>query len=229
VNINKEKMSKSLGNVFMIKELLKRYHPEVVRMFLFSVHYRSPVDFSEQNLAEAEMNLERFYETLAKIKELSASAKEKTDPPKGHPLEEVIAGLDKEFMEAMDDDFNTALALANFHEALRAVNQRLNDPTYHDKQGDIKLYEKAAIEFARLGKVLGIFQEDPLSYLKRKKEFALAGLEISTEEIEGMIKERDEARKNKDFKKADSLRAQLSEKGIILEDTAKGTIWKVKK
>jgi cysteinyl-tRNA synthetase len=228
VNINKEKMSKSLGNFFTIKQILEKYHPEVIRLFLFSAHYRSPVDFSEQNLTEAEINLDRFYEALARIKELVGSKGEKAEFPTSGPLAGVIAGLDKEFRAAMDDDFNTALAMARFHDALRAVNQHLNDPEFLKKQGTVALLENAGQELVRLGRVLGIFQEDPGAYIEKKQALAMSGLKISEAEIEKIIQERAEARKQKDFKKADALRAKLLEQGISLEDTAKGTIWKVR-
>ncbi len=228
VNINKEKMSKSLGNFFTIKKILEKYHPEVIRLFLFSAHYRSPVDFSEQNLTEAQINLDRFYEALARIKELSASTEEKDEAPPSGPLAEVIAALDEEFMAAMDDDFNTALAIARFHDALHIVNHHLNNPEFLKKPGAVALLEKAGQELVRLGGVLGILQEEPGTYLEKKQAMALAGLKITVPEIERIIQERAESRKQKEFKKADALRAHLLEQGIILEDTPKGTIWKIR-
>ncbi len=228
VNINKEKMSKSLGNFFTIKQILERYNPEVIRWFLFSVHYRSPVDFSDQNLNEAEMNLDRFYEALAKIKDLSASRGVGEKAPADGPLAEATARLEPGFIEAMDDDFNTALALGNFHDMLRLVNQNLNDQDFLKQPGAVALLEKAAGEMVRLGRVFGILQEDAQEYLKKKHDKAMAGLKIGPDEIERMIAERAEARKSKDFKRADAIRAELLEQGIVLEDTPGGTIWKVK-
>ena len=131
VNINAEKMSKSLGNFFTIKEVLEKYDSEVLRFFLLSAHYRSPLDFSDQNLTEAEAGMERIYTTLAGIDEALAGAGEPRDVEPAQPreaekeLQEKVDFFIERFREAMDDDFNTALALGNVFDLVRSVNRVL--------------------------------------------------------------------------------------------------------
>ena len=125
VNINSEKMSKSLGNFFTIKEVLEQYDAEVLRFFLLSAHYRSPIDFCDQNLTEAESGLERIYKGLAEIdRALAATGGGDSElTGSGRELEEKVTGLRERFREAMDDDFNTALAIAGVFDLTRVVNR----------------------------------------------------------------------------------------------------------
>jgi len=228
VNIDKEKMSKSLGNFLTIKEILKVYHPEVVRLFLLSRHYRSPVDYSTQGMEEAHQNLERFYQTLAAIDEALAQAGEKVARKKGSSPEETAAShkadeFAQRFAEAMDDDFNTAVALAHLFELSHDLNRVLQNPSPHAPQ----ILHKGREAFAMAGGVLGIFQEDPHVFLERERQRKIQALTITPEEIEKLVTERNEARNNKDWARADEIRDQLASHGIILEDGPEGTTWRV--
>jgi cysteinyl-tRNA synthetase len=228
VNINKEKMSKSLGNFLTIKEIIKEHHPEVVRLFLLSRHYRSPVDFSTQGMEEARRNLERFYQTLAGIDEIIVQAKESESVSEGLSPEEMTVYRRAEeftthFEEVMDDDFNTALALAALFDLSHDLNRVLQNPSPRAPQ----VLEKGKDAFAVAGEVLGIFQEDPQAFLVAERERRSKALTLSEQEIKGLIAEREEARKNKDWTRADEIRNHLASQGIVLEDTSKGTTWRV--
>jgi cysteinyl-tRNA synthetase len=221
VNINSEKMSKSLGNFFTIKEILERYDAEVLRFFLLSAHYRSPIDFSDQNLKEAELGLERIYKALAGIDERLASGTSPVADADNAEFEEKVAGFAGRFGDAMDDDFNTALALGHLFDLVRVVNREL--PT-----ASTGLLEKVKAEVAKLASVLGICDSVPAAFLQRMKDRKTSEMEMSSEEIEALIAERAEARKAKNFKRGDEIRDLLLEKNIVLLDSAQGTTWKVK-
>ena len=228
VNIEKEKMSKSLGNFLTIKEILKEHHPEVVRLFLLSRHYRSPIDFSSQGMEEARGNLERFYQTLAGIDEVIAQDEATKPVPEGLSPDEMSVYRRAEefpdtFAEAMDDDFNTAVAIAALFELSHDINRLLQNPSPHAPQ----VLHKGREAFAVAGEVLGIFQEDPHVFLEAERERKAEKLTLTTEEIEKLITERNEARNKKNWARADEIRGQLASQGIILEDTSKGTTWRV--
>jgi cysteinyl-tRNA synthetase len=228
VNIEKEKMSKSLGNFLTIKEILKEHHPEVVRLFLLSRHYRSPIDFSNQGMEEAGRNLDRFYQTLAGIDAIIAQEKASEPVSEGLSPEEMAVyrraeEFTTQFEEAMDDDFNTAVALAALFELGHDLNRILQDPSSHAPQVLLKGREA----FAVAGEVLGIFQEDPRAFLEAERVRRTEALTLSEKEIEGLITERNEARKQKAWARADEIRDHLASQGIVLEDTSKGTTWRV--
>lgn len=233
VNINAEKMSKSLGNFFTIKEVLEKYDSEVLRFFLISAHYRSPVDFSDQNLSEAEAGLARIYQALAAIDETlisdDATSTEKTALLA--EAEEELRGKTDSFMErfreAMDDDFNTALALGHVFDLVRGVNRFLAEGGGHLAAGR-SLLTAAKTCIHDLGGVLGIFGSEPAAYAERIKERKVVGLAIIPEEIESLIAERAAARRAKDFKRSDEIRAMLLIKGVTLLDGPQGTTWKVR-
>jgi cysteinyl-tRNA synthetase len=232
VNINKEKMSKSLGNILTIKEILKQWHPEVLRLFFLSHHYRSPVDYSEDGLLDAKTGLDRFYTTLHSIQEelkKPVSAKQK----KGDltPIEnshKAIESFQPRFEEAMSDDFNTAQALGYFYELQTALNSLLTLSGGQPTNEIQALLNKANNHFLERGWVFGLFQEKPEVYTDRQKKEGLKKLGLLEEEILNMIEERKTARGNKDWKKSDEIRNDLLSKGIVLEDTPSGTNWKLK-
>ena len=230
VNINAEKMSKSLGNFFTIREILERYDSEVLRFFLLSAHYRSPIDFSDQNLADAEAGLERIYSSLAAALELIASGGNTSsagqDADARGELQEKTEALQSHFCAAMDDDFNTALAIAHIFDLVRAINRVVAAKSVDDQL--VALLEKAGEEIAVIARVLGVLDSEPAEFLSRMKARKSSELAIDAAEIDRMVAERSAARQARDFKKSDEIRDRLNAMGIELLDSAAGTEWRVK-
>jgi cysteinyl-tRNA synthetase len=216
IQINREKMSKSLGNIISIKDALSRWSREAIRMFFLSHHYQNPADFSEKAMDESEIALERLYATLKRANDLRKEVK-KDDKE----LRTILELFKTKWIEAMSDDFNTADALGNLFDLIRAVNRSIDSSGWTGALGE------ALEEIRRFGVVLGILELAPDDYLKRER-LSKKSLEITEDEIQHLIEERTAARKEKNWKRADEIRVYLDSKGITLEDTPKGTIWKVK-
>ena len=200
VRVDDEKMSKSLGNFFTVREVLEKYRAEVIRFFILSSHYRSQLNYSDTHLEEAKASLEGLYIALRDI-DISDNA----SPDEAH--------LNK-FNEVMDDDFNTPRAVAILHELARDLN-RVEDKNSAEAQN-------LAATLKQLGSILGILQENPAEYLQG----GVGEAGFSNEEIDNLISQRTEARKNKDFAESDRIRDLLTENGIALEDGPEGTTWR---
>jgi len=231
VNIDKEKMSKSLGNILTLKEVFKDWRPEVLRLFILSHHYRSPVDFSFDGLSESRSGLDRFYTTLKAVKDEIEKPKPQGvawGPPILKEIREAIESFKERLEEAMDDDFNTAQALGYFYDLQRHLNILLDISKGRPTQETLSMLKQGFDHFSNVGWIFGLFQEDPETYLKEQKKEGLKRLNFSEKEILRLIEERNVARKEKNWKKADEIRSDLLTKGIILEDTPSGTQWKIK-
>ncbi len=201
VRVDDEKMSKSLGNFFTVREVLAKYHPEEVRYFILSSHYRSPLNYSKEHLDGAKAALTRFYTALRGLPNMHDEGED--------------AHADR-FFAAMDDDFNTPEAIAVLFDLAHEINRvRERDPA---KAGQL------ATTLRRLGEILGLLQDDPEAFLKRAE--VGADQSILVEMIEQLIVQRDEARKHKAWAESDRIRVLLAEKGIVLEDAASGTTWR---
>jgi len=200
VRVNKEKMSKSLGNFFTIREVLEKYAPEVVRFFLTSSQYRSQVDYSESSLTESQSALDRFYQSL---RGLSITDVE---------LESVY--VDR-FNAAMCDDFNTPEALAVLFDLVKELNS--------SKGGDEARVNQLACTLKSLAGVLGLLQADPDAYFKQAP--AQEG-GLGESEIESLIAQRLQARADKNWAESDRIRDELAEQGIVLDDGKEGTTWR---
>lgn len=199
VRVDGEKMSKSLGNFFTIREVLEKYHPEVVRYLLVSSHYRSPINYSEDSLREAKGALERFYNGLKGLPEAA--------PAGGEALVE-------RFGAAMDDDFNSPEACAVLFEMIREVN-RLRD-------SDLNAAAALAARLKELAGVLGVLQLDPDAFLQ-----AGAAGKVDAAEVEALIAARLAARAEKNWAESDRIRDQLTAMGVVLEDGKGGTTWRL--
>jgi cysteinyl-tRNA synthetase len=232
VNINKEKMSKSLGNILTLKEIFKDWHPEAIRLFLLSSHYRSPLDFSFDALSEVKSALDRFYATLEAIqKELkgsSLSSQKKIESSAIEDCRQILESFQAQFEEAMDDDFNTAQALGYFFDLQRHLNSLLDILKKQRAEEILAMLKEGFGYFIRFGSIFGLFQEDPRNYLNEQKKEGLRRLNLAEGEILRRIDERNLARKEKNWKRADEIRNDLLSKGIVLEDTPAETIWKIK-
>jgi cysteinyl-tRNA synthetase len=233
VRINSEKMSKSLGNFFTIRDMLDRYHPEVLRLFMIQSHYRSPVDFSDASLAEARLGMERFYTALRSIQEVLAGAEGAPGP--GMPILSdqdrqvmgVLTSLGSRFDEAMDDDFNTARALGCLFEAVRQINGYLADAKKPFAAATWAVASASRQALVELGSVLGLLRDDPAIYFEkdRLREAKKRGLDVR--EIEGLVAERRRAREARDWKRADEIRQILAGMQVVLKDAPEGTEWLV--
>jgi cysteinyl-tRNA synthetase len=235
-------MSKSLGNILTLKEISRDWHPEAIRLFLLSSHYRSPVDFSFDSLSEVKTALDRFYATLKAIQDVIGKKGEGLpcgvvkDTPQGEGgdvsvIEEYRQGIESfqvRFEEAMDDDFNTAQALGYFYDLQRHLNSLIDLSKGRPTEEILALLKKGVNHLTNMGSIFGLFQEKPETYLDEQRKEGLKRLKLSEEEILKFIDERNAARKEKDWKKADEIRNDLLSKGIVLEDTPSGTIWKIK-
>ncbi len=234
VNVNQEKMSKSLGNFFTIRDILKNYDAEVVRFFILSAHYRSPIDFSDQNLEDAKAGLTRFYEAIKLADEtLAAYPGKKGDPcreviPEMREILDRIEIVEDRFCEAMDDDFNTALAIGHLFDLVRGMNRIAAEKTYDDCPLLLAGLKDARRKLLKFGGVLGLFVSAPTAWLDGQKSAGLEGSGLSEETIEALIAERQQARKDRNFQRSDQIRDELDAKGVMLLDSPQGTTWKLK-
>jgi cysteinyl-tRNA synthetase len=208
LNINQEKMSKSLGNFFTIREILADFDAVALRHYFLSSHYRSPMDFSVDGLTEAARASDRIYETIERVDRLQRS----------NSAAEPDRVLIESFRREMDDDFNTPRALALIFDEVRALNRLLDEKKS-------KGIEERCAALRVMCDTLGLLQP---GYFERKKVRFLAKSPIKQDEIEDFIRRRDQARQDKNWPEADRLRDELSQVGIVLEDTPQGTVWKVK-
>ncbi|TMW70006.1 cysteine--tRNA ligase [Alteribacter natronophilus] len=205
INIDNEKMSKSLGNFILVHDIIKKFDPEVVRFFIVNNHYRSPINFSDEQLTSAASSLERIRTTYANI---SHRLSETADL--GEDAEQWTGKVDAHhdrFIEEMDDDFNSANAVAALFDLVKTANNYLRE-----KHTSKTVLSHILETMDRMSDVLGVALNQTA--------------EILDEEIETLIQERIDARKNRDFARADQIRDDLKEQGIVLEDTPQGTRWK---
>lgn len=200
INIDNVKMSKSKGNFFTIKDIQKEYDLEVIRLWILSTHYRNPLNFSREVMEQTKNGLERMYNGKEHLERLLEICEEKEDGDISRLVE-----LKKEFLDCMDDDLNTADAISKVYELIRYTNT-------FDENTDLKVVKGAVKLLSDFASVLGLLYKEDDDNLDEK--------------VEKLIKEREEARKNKDFKRADEIRDALKEMNIELKDTRNGVIWK---
>lgn len=217
VNIDKEKMSKSLGNILTIKEILKEIDPETLRFFLLTTHYRSPLDFSFEKLFDAENALDRIYTTLDEIKSIVPNNKK---PDNAFEIKNIFEKFLSLFESAMDDDFNTAAAISHLFELIKEINVILANKLNSDALNT--LINEMDNVTGIINKTLGILNKSP-------EEWFEANLTLDRHELGRLITERENARKNKDFLKADEIRAFLKTQGVELLDTPSGTKFRAKR
>ncbi len=225
VRINEEKMSKSLGNFLTIEEILKRVPAEALRLFLVSTHYRSPVDFSDQSLLDAQRACARLHETLARAEDkLGGTVAVPRGGARAPDVGSVPAGVrpfHEQFVAAMDDDLNSARALGVVFDEVREINRLL------DAGADAPAIAEHHANFGRLGGVLGVLRHPASSYLEAEKGRRMADAGLDSAEVERLIAERAAARKAKDFTRGDAIRDELLARGVVLKDGAGGTTWSV--
>ena len=206
ININNEKMSKSKGNFFTVTDISKKYDLEIVRFFMLSAHYRNPVNFSDEMLNQAKAGLERLYNAKEKLEFTISNLSESAIKDEEKELINELESYKDKFINAMEDDLNTADAVSAIFELSKFINTNVN--------------ETSSLEFAKM--CLDKFNEltGVLNIVNKKND------DILDKDIEELIQKRADAKKNKDFKLADEIRQELLDKGIVLEDTRQGTKWK---
>ncbi|MCX8170462.1 MAG: cysteine--tRNA ligase [Candidatus Bathyarchaeota archaeon] len=216
LTVNGQKMSKSLGNFITVKDALKMYSPQVLRFFLISAHYRSPVDFNKESMVAAKANVERIFSALERL--ISLKERDKN----GEEDEELISQVQeakRKFEEAMDDDFNTPLAIAAIFEIVKAINIYVdrNDEIGTEAKKEVYNVFKTLVE-----DILGIKIEIKKKYLEGREEAILKNL------MEIILEVRQEMRRRKEWKISDEIRDKLQKIGFIIEDTPKETRWRLK-
>lgn len=236
VNIDQEKMSKSLGNFFTIRDVIERYEPEALRHFLLTTHYRSPLNFNDAMLEEAERRVAYVYETLARLDGYLA---EISPAAEGADLAELFGTAEQPFMPlrqfeaAMDDDFNTPKALSVLAEMLRIANALMDGKEQELIGRKLKPPMRARLlaEWLQINgalqDVLGLGLKPPVSFLRRLRERRCRRRDIEPEWVEEQVAARARAKAEKDFEIADRIRGQLAEKGVVLRDGREGTTWQI--
>jgi cysteinyl-tRNA synthetase len=221
VTVESEKMSKSLGNFLTIRDALKIYHPEVLRLFLLSKHYRSPLDFSSDAISSMQAGFVRIYRTLERLEDILG--------PYGMDYGNVQGILKdipddpflRRFIDTMDDDINTASAIGLLFDKIREINRILVSEDQGEQQKERLIQDRKNLLIG--SSILGVLEDSPVEFFERIKSGEIG---ISREEIERLIEERASARARKDWKKADAIRDHLKKMGIVLEDTRRGTRWR---
>ena len=222
IKINGQKMSKSLGNSLTIKQALELYNPEVVRYAIVSKSYAADIDLGESEFVLAERHLYYFYNTINAINKFLSQNTEMKEVSN-----DVADGIEKKFREAMDDDFNTPVAVANLFADFKYVNNLLKD---NKVPADEKAYilNKIKTEIIRLYNIVGLFKEDVQGLIDDLRNKYIKKLNLDVKEIEQSIETRTNAKLEKNYDEADRIRKELDEKGIVLNDSKEGTTWDIK-
>ena len=210
VRLAREKMSKSTGNILTIREVLRRFDPAALRLYVLTTHYRNPIEFSEDALAEAQHSVDRIYQTVSRGNPAPGRS------PAGAP----DPGALDDFRGEMDDDFNTPRALAVVFDEVRAVNRLLdqgNGPDLDARRNALRVMAEA----------LGFMQASPERVLEDRRMAGLARRALSEDEVRRLIEDRNRARQVKDWGQADGIRDELKEKGVLLKDGPSGTTWEL--
>lgn len=224
VTIESEKMSKSLGNFLTIRDALKSYHPEVLRLFLLSKHYRSPLDFSKDAVFDLQSGLVRIYRTLQRLESLIGEYEDEKDVP----VSASLAGEQKDkflemFTHIMDDDLNTAGAVGLIFEKVKEMNRLMDSIDSRPDERITGLLKNDRHHLFKAARVLGLLDEHPENFFRKLSHSAKG---IDADEIERMIEGRTKARAEKDWAKADVIRERLQTMGVVLEDGPQGTRWR---
>ncbi|HMK65331.1 MAG TPA: cysteine--tRNA ligase [Thermodesulfobacteriota bacterium] len=231
VTIDGEKMSKSLGNFLTIREMVERFHPEGIRLFLLSRQYRSPLDYSEQGMQEAQTGLRRFYTFLRDLENpglrLPGKGRDPLNPGWLEEAQELVDHFEAQVQEALDDDFNTAQAIGYMYDLMRQINRILDALRPKDWQGLAEPLAKAARLLKEFGQILGILTQAPADFLDQEKARLLSKKGLTTKWVDDLIARRNQARGEKNWSQADEIRDRLTEQNILLKDTPQGTAWDI--
>lgn len=226
VQVDSEKMSKSLGNFSTIRDILENYQPETLRYFLLTKHYRSPIDFTPDNMLEAEKNLRRIYTARRDMQTMLERNKwSKAALPT--ELTDELARLEEEWKRAMDDDVNTAAALGHVFGLIKLAGRVAEDKAMRKSEGARDLWNRAIYLLATWGTALGIFNQDPTEFLSGLRDIKVKRLGIDTAKVDELLEKRANARKEKDFETSDLVRDELAKMHVEVHDTPAGQAWDV--
>ena len=226
IKINGEKMSKSLGNSLTIRDALKKYHYEVLKYLMLSKHYAADIDILDSDFVLAESQMYYFYTTIDAMSKFIA---DNNGDANGEKLEDEIANnIIQNFIEAMDDDFNTSTVFANLHTLIKFVNNAMKTANKGNRAQIANTMAKILKDIKETYSVLGLFTEEPKDFLQDMKNRYIERLGVDVNHIEEQVAKRAEAKQNKDYATADEIRANLDAEGIILNDTKDGTTWDFK-
>ncbi len=226
VQVNSEKMSKSLGNFKTIRDIFENYLPELLRFFLLLKHYRSPIDFSTDGLDETERSIRKIYECLNDLNIALSREKYKKSEIDPSFMQE-FNELDNAVIDAMNDDCNTAAAIGHIFNLVHLTNRALSEKTVKQSEKGKELFESIKKSFEKYSTILGVFAKEPSSFLLDLRNMAAKRKNIDISKIEALLQERSDARANKDFAKADEVRARLNELQIEVRDTVNGQEWDI--
>ena len=227
IRINGEKMSKSLGNSLTIRDALKKYNYEVIKYMFLQKHYTTDIDVKDEDFDVAEKHLYYFYNTLNDankfiLKYYNSEVQNILD-------DDISSQIKEKFISAMDDDFNTTIALSELFNIFKYINLKIKNSNKSNRGIVAKTLKNIVSNTIELYNIVGLFTQEPIEFINMLKNKYINALDISGDEINKLIKKRIEAKNNKDYEKADKIRNELLEKGIILNDTKEGTIWDIKK
>ena len=227
LNIDNEKMSKSKGNFFTVRDIAKEFDLEAVRMFTLSAHYRSPLNFSRDQIAQAQSSLERLYTARDQLKFILSGAKDREPNETEKAFMDACTASKEHFIAAMDDDLNTAGALGHVFGMIRLMNRILEDKGLRNKEG-IRDLLGSFIELAGVwSDVLGVFGAEPTAFLEELRNTRAERLGIDVNKVVELMAERAEARAAKDFARSDATRDALAAMGIEVRDTPSGAVWDI--
>ncbi len=226
VKVKSEKMSKSLGNFVTIRKIYEYYLPEVLRFFLLSKHYRSPLDFTWESMQESEKGLKRIYQTKLQIQKTLDRTKW-SDTKLPQQIHDELTEISNTWQKNLEDDLNTAAALGYAFNLIRLANRVLEEKKWRQSYEAKDVFSKILNELGQLGSVLGVFGQDSQEFLKNLKVKKIQRKAIDVDYVQKQIQERARARKEKDFALADKIREDLLSRGIELQDTPEGTQWDV--
>jgi len=229
VTIRDEKMSKSLNNFLTIRDLLEHYHPEILRFFVFSTHYRNPLDFSETAMQDAASGLERLYKTVAAIDALPTDSQAETSTIVTDKDRKQLSSIEARFQQAMDNDFNSAQAQSVLFDAVKAMNRIMQKLPEKPAAADLELLRATRDLVKKLAAIMGLLQHDAPQYLMEQKQKLLSAIDMDETTIDNLIEERRLARAEKNWARGDEIRDELLRHNIELKDSPEGTSWTVKR
>ena len=222
VNVDKEKMSKSLDNFFTVRDVLTHYHPQAIRLFLLTTHYRNPINYSTENLEAATARITYIYDT---VKAMDEALGQDIDTESGPIIDEdIVATVVTRFTDSMNDDFNTPKAIGHLSEIIKLANVVVRRKKKTAGRGrTLKLVRE---QLTTVAGVLGIIDQDPVQALAELRALAITRMGIDEAEVDHLITSRTEARTNKDWAKADEYRDKLAAMNIEVMDSREGTTWR---